>query len=122
MLPNTALHGRILHMQTDEKLVSKSQPQPRQAPTVCNIVSALVSFACIIHVISTNYLGFALSKCQYLVELMDTGQHHFPPTHQLLYTAVSLHPDVSSSISNTAELWLFIFVTTSKEEFDLNAK
>lgn len=45
------------------KVGATKKPQAHTVP-------ALVSFACIIHVISTNYLGLVAGK--YLVELMDT--------------------------------------------------
>lgn len=48
-------------------------------------ISALVSFACIIHVIPTNYLDLASSKYQRLVKLMDAM---FPPTHQVWCAAI----------------------------------
>lgn len=64
-----------------------------------------VSFACIIYVTPTNYLGLAPSKSQNMVDLLEgifSLSHHAPQS--------SLHPkEVSSPTSDTAELRLLLF-------------
>lgn len=78
---------------------------PRERKKNVYTISALVSFACIIYVTPTNYLGLALSKSQNAVDLLEgifSLSHHAPQS--------SLHPkDVSSPTSDTAELRLLLF-------------
>lgn len=99
-------------MQKDEykalQLVTKSEPELR-TKTIGHSATPLVAY--MIQVIPTNSSDFAPSKCQALVELMDT-----PPPQHIRYCTLqsSLHAkDMSSAISNRAELWLLIFVLTT---------
>lgn len=63
------------------QLVTKSESEPRTNAIGPN-ATQLVSLSYIIHVIPTNYSGLAPSKCQDLVELMDTI---FPNTSGIVY-------------------------------------